>query len=409
MPGSLEGIRVVDMTTVLMGPAATQVLGDFGADVIKVEPLSGDTSRYVGDARHPGMSAGFLHSNRNKRSIALDLKSPQGRGALLKLVAGADVLIYNVRPDAMARLGLGQDELKAANPRLVICGLTGFAEGGEYSGRPAYDDLIQALSGASALMAEMGDGEFRYMPVLVADRVTGLAAVNAVLAALLHRERTGRGQTLQVTMFETMVPFVLGEHMAGETFVPALGEMGYRRVLSKSRMAWPTKNGHIAAVIYNDKHWRNFFTAIGEPARLTDDPRLADIGTRTRHIDALYSELRGIFTTRTTSEWLVLLEQADIPAARVHTLRSLLDDPHLKTTGFFRTQAHPSEGVIRTMAPNGNWSETPPAIRRHAPRLGEHTREVLREIGYDAGEIETMIAAATAVAEPAFSNAQPAP
>jgi crotonobetainyl-CoA:carnitine CoA-transferase CaiB-like acyl-CoA transferase len=391
MAGALDGFRVIDMSTVLMGPSATQVLGDFGADVIKVEPLTGDTSRYVGAALHDGMAGGFLHANRNKRSIALDLKCQDGREALLRLVANADVLMYNVRPQSMARLGLGYEEMVKLNPKLIYCGMYGFGEGGPYRGRPAYDDLIQALSGMSSLMAEVGDGVPRYLPVLLADRASGQAAVNTVLAALLHRERTGRGQSIEVAMFEVMVPFVLGDHMGGETFVPAQGEMGYRRVLSKARKAFPTTDGHVAAVVYTDKHWLDFLNACGQPQRFAQDPRLHGIAARTRNIDALYEELSDIFATRSTAEWLDILERADIPCARVHTLHSLLDDPHLNAVGFFQTHDHPTEGPIRSMAPVGTWSETQPSVRRLAPRLGEHTREVLSEIGYDEAAVEQML------------------
>lgn len=396
MAGALDGFRVIDMTSVLMGPTASQVLGDFGADVIKVENLAGDTSRYVGASRNHGMAAGFLHANRNKRSIALNLKSDDGRDALLKLAAGADVLMYNVRPQAMARLGLGYETIAKTNPRIVYCGMYGFAEGGPYGGRPAYDDLIQAVSGMSWLMAEVGDGVPRYVPVLLADRATGLAAINALLAALLHRERTGRGQAIEVTMMEAMVPFVLADHMNGETFVPANGDMGYRRVLSKSRRAFPTSDGHVAAVVYTDKHWRNFFDACGQPDRFKNDARLHDIAARTRHIDELYAELCTIFPSRSTAEWLAVLERADIPSAPVHTLRTLLDDPHLKAVGFFREEEHSTEGKIRSMAPLGAWSDSPPSVRRQAPRLGEHTREVLREAGFADNEIDHMIEAGAA-------------
>ncbi len=396
MAGALDGFRVIDMTTVLMGPTATQVLGDFGADVIKVEPLTGDTSRYVGTARHHGMAGGFLHANRNKRSIALDLKSQEGREAVLKLVADADVLMYNVRPQAMARLGLGYEEIARLNPRLVYCGMYGFGESGPYKGRPAYDDLIQALSGMPSLMAEIGDGVPRYLPVLLADRASGQAAVNTVLAALLHRERTGRGQAVEVAMFEVMVPFVLGDHMGGETFVPPQGEMGYRRVLSKSRKAFATTDGHVAAVVYTDKHWQRFFDACSQPQRFEQDTRLHGIAARTRNIDALYAELSDIFATRSTAAWLDVLERADIPCARVNTLHSLFDDPHLNAVGFFQTHEHPSEGPIRSMAPLGTWSDTQPSIRRLAPRLGEHTREVLGEAGYDSSAIDRMLTGGSA-------------
>ena len=396
--GPLDGIRVIDMTTVLMGPSATQMLGDFGADVVKVETRVGDGTRYIGAAKNRGMSAGFLHSNRNKRSISLDLKIYEGREALLKMVQSADVLAYNVRPAAMARLGLGYDDLVKLNPRLVYCGMYGFAESGPYRGRPAYDDLIQAVSGMSSLMADIVDGSPRYIPVLLADRATGQAAVNVILAALLYRERTGKGQSIEVTMFESMAAWVMGDHMGGETFIPAAGDMGYRRVLSKSRRAFRTTNGFVGAVIYTDKHWRTFYELCGQPSRFNEDERLHDIATRTLNIDALYAELNEIFGTRSTGEWLDLLSQADIPAAPVHTLKSLMEDPHLKATGFFRTEMHPSEGPIRSIAPLGVWSESPPSVRRPAPRLGQHTRELLQEVGYGEDAIRRMVVAGVAAA-----------
>jgi crotonobetainyl-CoA:carnitine CoA-transferase CaiB-like acyl-CoA transferase len=389
--GALHGIRVLDLTTVLMGPSATQMLGDLGADVIKVEPPAGDTGRYVGAARHRGMAGGFLQNNRNKRSIVLDLKNPDGHAALLRLAARADVLIYNVRPQAMNRLGLSYDDVRAVRPDIVYVGMFGYGQTGPYGGRPAYDDLIQAVTGMPSLMAVIGDGVPRYLPVLIADRATGQAGVNAVLAALLSRSRTGRGQAIEIPMFETMVPFVLGEHMDGQVFDPPLGEAGYQRVLSRHRTAFATLDGHVAAVLYTDRHWQAFLASCGEPDRFATDPRLVDLATRTRHIDALYAELAERFRTRSTAQWMDLLQQADIPAAPLNTLSSLLADPHLDAVGFFRHEDHPSEGRIRMMAPLGTWSGTPPTIRRLAPRLGEHSREVLAEAGYDAGEIGRLI------------------
>ncbi len=389
--GALHGIRVLDLTTVLMGPSATQMLGDLGADVIKVEPPAGDTGRYVGAARHRGMAGGFLQNNRNKRSIVLDLKNPDGLAALLRLAARADVLIYNVRPQAMNRLGLSYDDVRAVRPDIVYVGMFGYGQTGPYGGRPAYDDLIQAVTGMPSLMAVIGDGVPRYLPVLIADRATGQAGVNAVLAALLSRSRTGRGQAIEIPMFETMVPFVLGEHMDGQVFDPPLGEAGYQRVLSRHRTAFATLDGHVAAVLYTDRHWQAFLASCGEPDRFATDPRLVDLATRTRHIDALYAELAERFRTRSTAQWMDLLQQADIPAAPLNTLPSLLADPHLDAVGFFRHEDHPSEGRIRMMAPLGTWSGTPPTIRRLAPRLGEHSREVLAEAGYDAAEIDRLI------------------
>ncbi|HMN81087.1 MAG TPA: CoA transferase [Burkholderiaceae bacterium] len=391
-PGPLDGVRVVDLTSVLMGPFASQLLGDMGADVIKVEAPPGDSTRGIGPMRNPGMGHDFLHVNRNKRGIVLDLKHPEGYAALLKMIERCDVLMYNVRPQAMARLGLTWEKLSALNPRLVMVGMVGYGQRGPYAAKPAYDDLIQGAVGVPSLLAIVGDGTPRYVPLAFVDRAVGLAAVNAVTAALFRREKSGRGQSIEVPMFETMVPFVLGEHMAGLTFEPPLGPPGYPRQLARERTPFPTRDGYVCALIYNDKHWRNFYAMIGDPGGFERDPRMVDIDTRTRHIGGLYAWVAEVLRTRTTAEWLALLEKADIPAMPLHTLESLPQDPHLNAVGFFPTIDHPTEGRVRQIAPAGTWSDTPPSIRRPAPRLGEHSTEVLAEHGYSAAEIERLLA-----------------
>ena len=391
--GPLTGVRVIDLTQVLMGPFCTQLLGDFGADVIKIEPPSGDTSRGIGPMKSPGMGHDFLHINRNKRGMVLDLKHPDGLAAIKRLVETADVLVYNVRPQAMARLSLQYESLAEINPRLIYVGVFGYGQDGPYAAKPAYDDLIQGVIGLPSLIAQVGDGVPRYVPLAFVDRTVGLAAVNAVTAALYRREKTGRGQRIDVPMFETMVPFIQAEHMAGGTFSPPLGPAGYPRLLARERTPFPTKDGHVCALIYNDKQWRSFFNLIGDPGRFDRDPRLANIGVRTQHIGALYAEVAEVLRTRTTAEWLEALERADIPAVPLHTLESLLDDPHLKAIGYFETVEHPSEGTIRQMTVPGTWSESKPGIRRLAPKLGQHSAEVLAEAGYSPDEIARMLAA----------------
>jgi crotonobetainyl-CoA:carnitine CoA-transferase CaiB-like acyl-CoA transferase len=388
MSGPLDGVRIIDLTSVLMGPFATQLLGDMGADVIKVESRDGDVVRGIGPMRHEQMGGGFLHVNRNKRSIALDLKNPEAVRILFRLASSCDVMICNVRPQAMARLGLTYEALAEANPRLIFVSLVGFGQGGPYAGLPAYDDLIQGLIGIPSLIAEVGDGVPRYVPLAFVDRAVGVAASSAVTAALYRREKSGVGQVIEIPMFETMVPFVLGEHMAGATFDPQKGGMGYSRQLSPERKPFATSDGHICVVVYSDKQWRSFFELINRVDEFERNPRFADIGNRTLNIGELNAIVAEVMLTRTTEDWLQVLPKIDIPAMRMHTLQSLMKDPHLCATGYFQTVDHPSEGRVVSMAIPGSWSESKPEIRRGAPRHGEHTAEVLAEAGYDEQAIQ---------------------
>ncbi len=389
--GPLAGVRIIDLTSVMMGPYATMILGDYGADVIKVESPDGDVMRHAAPMRHPGMGAMYLQGNRNKRSIVLDLKKAGGREALLRLAAMADVFVHNVRPAAMARLKLGADDLLAINPRLVYASLHGFGERGPYAGRPAYDDLIQGLTALPALTGKI-TGEPRYSPATMADRIVGLNATHAILAALFHRERTGEGQAIEIPMFETMAQFVLGDHMAGRSFEPPIGPPGYSRLLAPDRRPYQTSDGFVCALVYTDKQWKAFFSRIGLDNEAERDPRLNSISARTENYDFVYDWFSQIMKTRTTVEWMRFFEEADIPHAPLHDLDSLIDDPHLAAVGLLQTIEHPTEGMLRVTGPAATWSKTPPSIRHYPPRLGEHGDELLREAGFSESEIGVLVA-----------------
>ncbi|HEV7912722.1 MAG TPA: CoA transferase [Albitalea sp.] len=390
--GPLQGVRIVDLTTMGMGPYATQILADLGADVIKVEAPDGDAVRRVGPMRHPGMGAGFLTLNRNKRSVVLDLKQPDGLAAFRELLKDADALVYNVRPAAMARLGLDHDSVAAINPRLVYCGLYGFRQDGPYGEKPAYDDMIQGLSALPSLFAQAGDGSPRYVPMALADQAVGLVGVYALMGALLARERTGRGQAVDVPMFESMAQFVMTLHTGGATFDPPMGATGFQRHLAPERRPFATADGFICMLLYTDLQWARFFELIGQP-QLRDDPRFRGVTERGRHVGPLYAMIAETFAARPTAEWMTLLAAADIPAMPLHTLDSLLADPHLAEIGFFEWVEHPTEGRIRTMDVPTRWSDTPPQVRRQAPALGQHSVEVLREAGLSQDRIERLLAA----------------
>src|ERR1700710_641428 len=388
--GPLEGVKIIDMTTVLMGPFATQTLGDYGADVIKVETPDGDVTRLIGPTRHPGMGPVFLNTNRSKRSICLDLKKPAGRDAVLRLIASADVLVYNVRPQAMARLQLGYDVVSKINPRLIYAGCLGFGRAGPIPRNPAYDDRIQGATALPALMAQTSDGVPRYVPNALVDRIVGLTAVGAICASLVDRDRTGRGQRLDIPMFETMASFVLGDHLGGLTYEPPLDKGGYARHLSRDRRPYKTSDGYICVIVYNDKQWDNFVEATGRDD-LRRDPKFATFAGRAVNIDTVYAELARIFETRTTAEWTDLLAGADVPVMPMHDLESILRDPHLVETGFFPVVTHPSEGAIRSMKVSASFSEAPAEPTRLAPKLGEQSEEILQEAGFSAAEIATMV------------------
>ncbi len=390
MAGPLAGVKILDLTTVVMGPFATQILAELGAEVIKIESHDGDNMRDVGPMQSPAMGHIHLHLNRGKRCIALDLKQPAGREVVMRLLPGMDVMVYNVRPQAMARLGLSYDDVRAVNPRLIYVGTYGYSERGERAGRAAYDDLIQGSVGVPWLLSREGKERPRYVPINFADRVTGLHAVYAVTAALYHREKTGQGQAVEVPMFEAMSHFVLGDHMAGLSYRPPKGGSGYERL--RHRRPYQTSDGYLCVLVYNGRQWKRFFDAIGRP-EMMDDPRFSTHANRATHIGEIYDLLAEILKQRSSAEWMALLEQADIPVARMNAVDDLLSDTHLKSSGFFIEEEHPTEGALYAMRTPTDWSESAPKPTAPAPRLGEHTVDVLSELGYTKAEISELKAA----------------
>src|ERR1700722_6283624 len=388
--GALSGIRVVDMTQTVMGPSATQMLGDHGADIIKIESPTGDTTRQVPPKKSADMGCAYLQLNRNKRSVVLDLKRPEHLQAMQGLLKTADIFIYTFRPEAMSRLGLSPEQVGALNPDLITVSLVGFGQGGPYTGRPVYEDLIQGLTAVTSLLMQTGSPEPHYVPVAFNDRAVGLFAACAMLTALFHRAQTGEAQHIEVPMFESMAQFVLGDHMGGRAFDPPTGPPRYPRTLTPERRPYKTCYGYICAIIYTDAHWRSFGKIIGRPDLLEEDERFRDLGTRTVHANATYALVRSIMPSRTTEEWLQIFADADVPATPLHTLESIFDDPHLNATGFFERTEHPTEGTLLTVRGPAQWSRTPPQLRRPAPHRGEHTAEVLQQLGYSEAEAQQL-------------------
>lgn len=374
VPGALDGIRVLELSTVIMGPSAAQLLGDLGADVIKVETGDGDMNRFMPGP--PGMSGVSLTVNRNKRSVRLDLKKPPDMEAFLRILDTCDVFLTNLRPGALKRLGLTYDQVSASRPRLVYCQAAGFRSGSAEEDRPAYDDIIQAVTGLPRLN-ESVTGQAAFLPTIMADKVSGTTVLSAVLAALVRRERTGRGQRVEVAMFDAVLSFLLTEHLA-RAAAPG-GEAGYSRVLAATRGPYRTKDGYLAVLPYTDAQWGRLFRAAGRE-ELLSEPYLATYPARIRHADQAYGALGEIIAGRTTAEWLEICEAEDIPATTVPSVNEIVEDETLHR-GMLTLAEHPVVGPYRVVGPSMILDETPVRVRRHAPTVGEHTAEVLAEVG----------------------------
>ena len=389
MSGPLSGLKVLELTSVVLGPWAAQIIADMGADVIKIEAPFGDSNRQLGASKNPGMAALYLSNNRNKRSLVLDLKQESARDALLAIVKDCDVFLHNNRPQVMTKLRLEYEDIKSVNENIIYCGTYGYSKDGPYGEKGALDDSIQAVSGVAALN-ELVLGEPRYLPTVVADKTTAITVVYSILAALFHRERSGVGQEIEVPMFETMVSFVMAEHIWGEVFEPKLGEAGYTRLMSHHRKPYKTKDGYIAELPYMNNHWKTFCEK-AEREDLIEDERFKDLSSRVKNIDDTYSETGKILATKTTQEWLDIFAGTKVPVIVVNSLEDLFHDPHLEAVDFWKSFDHPTEGQLKMPGFPSKFSKTPASIRKHAPKLGEHSKEILAEAGIDEETINKML------------------
>jgi crotonobetainyl-CoA:carnitine CoA-transferase CaiB-like acyl-CoA transferase len=390
MSQHLQGVKVLDITTVVLGPYASQILGDLGADVIKVESPQGDITRGSGPSRNSGMSAMYLNLNRNKRSIALDLKTSAGKEVLRRLIAQSDILFHNMRPEALKRLGFDAESARAINPRLIYCAAYGFADAGRYAGRAAYDDTIQAASGLAS--AQGAGQEPRYVNTTIADKVSGLAALWSILAALYRREKAGVGETIEVSMFEAMVSFTMAEHLSAATFEPPLGPVGYTRVLEPNRKPYRVRDGHVTIMPYSLAQWHSLFEMAGR-AEMAADPRFATELAIAENFQAMQEMVDLSLQEGTKSDWMAQLDARDIAAMPVAMLDDLLVDEHLKDVGFFQLVDHPTEGLLRYPGTGVRFVDHDESIPSPAPALGQHTGQILAELGYSAREISEFVSA----------------
>jgi len=385
LPRPLEGIRVLEIASMIFGPLAGQYLGDMGADVIKLEPPEGDLTRSIGPRRSPRMGSFFLTSNRNKRSIVVDLKMTEGKEILQSLASKTDVLLHSMRTPAANRLGLDYASLSQQHQRLIYCHVAGYGDDGLYAGRPAYDDIIQAASGLATLQTVIA-GQPRFIPTIIADKISGLHAAYAIMAALMQRSQTGLGQQVDVSMFEAMAAFNMMEHQWGHAFEPPIGPMGYEPVSTAARRPYKTLDGFLALLPYNDLHWNRFFELAGE-SQIMQDPRFATFAARQKNVQLVWNEIEKQIARKTNAQWLELLTPEDIPFSVVNSLEDLVNDPHLKSVDFWQIHQHPSEGSLRMARVPIQMSGARTDFKRLQPLLGEHSKEILQELGFDDSRI----------------------
>lgn len=396
----LADVRVIEMGSVVLAPYAGQLLADLGATIVKVEPLSGDTTRNLGHAEHPGMAALFLNCNRGKQSIALDVAKAEGLAVLKRLVAGADVFLHNMRFDSAERLGIDYAKLVEVNPTLVYCATYGYGAAGRGARRPAYDDIIQAGCGVAALNGAI-DGVPGYAPTIMADKTTALFVVIGIMGALMQRAATGEGRQIEVPMLETMTHFLSIEHLNGLTWDVPVAPSGYARLLDANRRPHRTKDGYLAVLPHSERQWRMFFALVGRGDVLAD-PRFADTASRARNIEALYRVVSETLPSRTSAEWTELFTNNDIPCGPVNSLEDLVADGHLRDVGFWHRMEHPTEGTLRVpsfpVRDGGPHGDATPAGA--APALGQHTESLLRDAGYGQDAVDALIASGVAGARP---------
>lgn len=395
--GALAGITILDLTTVVMGPFATSMLGDFGAEVIKVETLDGDITRRMGPQRNAGMTALTLALQRNKRSIGINLKTAEGREILAQLVRDADVVVCNLRPQSRAGLGITYSELRAIREDVILCTAQAYAESSDQRDEPAYDDMVQAASGLTKLV-EAVEGAPRYAPYVIADKVSGLYIVVAILTALYHRATTGSGQHVEIPMVDTMIHFNLVEHLGGKTFTPPVGGFGWSRVLVAERAPYRTADGHVCILPYTDANWRDFFSLTGLTDLLTD-PKFTDVDKRHQNMGCLHSMIGRITPQRSTQEWLDLCRQNNIPASDLLDLADVTQNEYVMDQGVLQRQSHPTEGDYLSALTPLRMSATPVGLQRHAPSLGADTAEILAELGYSTEDITRLTDTAVVVAK----------